>query len=336
MTAPENNINNVRVSIVVPMYNAAKYIIETLESVRSQTYKNWELFVVDDGSSDASADIVNEYFSQHQGMGLLLSHPQKKNRGTSSSRNLGMEHANGELLCFLDADDVWDHNFLDSLIQVFEEYPQVSMAYCPALLWHTHQNRAKDKIQRLGIKANRIVDSFLLFKLFLIGHADTPSPSGIMIRRQALAEAGGWEVMFRDMYDDQVLYSKLLLNGINVYVKDECLYRYRQHDESLCHIAEKEKREPKSRKIYLEWLNQYLLEKGELSEDISVILTEHLWYVQRRIDIDSLSLDGWWSRKFSSLRSLIILFALQKNISTVIKLSFRMVCNQVLHAVRKL
>jgi glycosyltransferase involved in cell wall biosynthesis len=332
-------MENVRVSIIIPMYNASRYISETLESVRNQTYQDWELIIVDDDSSDSSVERVQEFMSRYPGTAKLLFHPHKENRGTSASRNLGLRHAQGELICFLDADDVWNPNFLDFFIQVFNRHPEVSMAYAPALLWHTPGiggGNAKNVAQRLGIKADRIIDARTLFKLFLVGDGDTPAPSGVMIRREVLSAVGGWEEMFRDMYDDQVLYSKLLLRGITVYVTSQWLYRYRQHDKSICTMAAlRESRTYDCRKRYLEWLKQYLAERGQLSEDIRVILAEHLWHIQFQRE-NGLLPSGVWGKRIHRVRSFMALLLKQKNVLFMLKLGWRIVSRELLYMVRAL
>ncbi|MFH1021398.1 MAG: glycosyltransferase family A protein [Pseudomonadota bacterium] len=322
-------MKNTRVSVIIPMYCASPFIKETLESVRSQTYEYWELIIVDDGSPDASAEKAREFVAQFPGMAQLLFHPGKENRGTSASRNLGLEHATGELVCFLDADDVWDSGFLDFFVQMFDRNPEIAMAYGPALLWHGQQDDAVDHVQHLGIKMNSVVDSCDLFKKFLAGEADTPSPSGVLLRRKALLDVGGWEESFPGMYDDQVVYSKLLLAGGGAYVTDRCLYRYRQHPDSLCKVAAKERRNAGSRQNYLEWLRQYLIQAGQLSGDIEILIAEHIWYVQRMKEIEQLSTSGWWDQKMGALGSLLNLLHNQKNFISAIKLGQRIVRQQL-------
>jgi GT2 family glycosyltransferase len=321
------------------MYNAEKHIIETLTGVRDQTYRDWELIIVDDGSDDSSTEKVQEFISRHPGMARLFFHPGKENRGTSASRNLGLKHANGEFICFLDADDVWNPDFLDFFMQVFQDHPEISMAYGPALLWHTGDagpDRPEDAVQNLGIKADRIIDAHTLFKLFLVGDGETPAPTGVMIKHEAISAVGGWEETFHGMYDDQALYSKLLLNGIGVYVTTQCLYRYRQHHESICMTAApKENKTLDHRKAYLEWLKQYLVRTGQLSEDIRIILTEHLWHVQFHRESGSLH-PSVWRERIHRVSSLIALLLKQKNVPFMIKLGSRIVGRQVRYMVRSI
>lgn len=323
-----------RTSIIIPMFNAAPYISETLHSVRNQKNTDWELIIVDDGSTDSSAALVQDFISRSSCAARLLHHPNQGNRGTSASRNLGMKHATGEFLCFLDADDVWEPDFLDYFSGIFARNPEVSMAFGPALLWYMDQNPTVDHVQQLGIETSRIIDSVTLFQMFLVGAADTPSPSGVMFRHSALLKAGGWEESFPGMYDDQVLYSKLLLGEGDVYVTGKCLYRYRQHAESLCKQAEKEKRQAESRLHYLTWLQRYLLEKGAFSADMETLLCEHRWYAQRAIELDRLAAAGWWRQKKAAINSFIELLRQQKDVASASRLGRRILGRQLVEVAR--
>ncbi len=93
------------ISIIVPVYNAEKYILDTIKTVVNQTYKNWELLLIDDCSDDNSVNIIKKYASKDDRIKLLLN---KENSGAAITRNNGIKNANGRYICFLDADDLWD------------------------------------------------------------------------------------------------------------------------------------------------------------------------------------------------------------------------------------
>jgi len=95
------------VSVVVPIYNATRYLAECIESVREQTFSDWELLLVDDGSSDNSAEIARIYARQDRRIRLLY-HPRWENRGVSRTRQLGIESATGRYVALLDADDAFE------------------------------------------------------------------------------------------------------------------------------------------------------------------------------------------------------------------------------------
>ena len=102
------------VSVVMPAYNCEKYIEAAIRSVISQTFTDWECLCVDDGSADESGSILDEY-AQRDSRFLVF---PKKNGGVSAARNLALDNAKGEWICFLDGDDVWDVTFLSEIVKM--------------------------------------------------------------------------------------------------------------------------------------------------------------------------------------------------------------------------
>lgn len=98
------------VSIITPMYNGERYVGQTIESVLKQTYPNWEMIIIDDGSKDSGPAIVNKYVAADARIQLLY----QSNAGSAAARNNGIERAKGQYIALLDADDTWDSNFLES------------------------------------------------------------------------------------------------------------------------------------------------------------------------------------------------------------------------------
>src|SRR5438128_2284668 len=95
------------VSTVMIFLNAERFMQEALDSVFAQTWERWELLLVDDGSTDDSREIAKRSAAEHPAKVRYLEHPGHENRGMSASRNLGIRHARGAFVAFLDADDVW-------------------------------------------------------------------------------------------------------------------------------------------------------------------------------------------------------------------------------------
>lgn len=117
------------ISVVIPLYNKAQSIQKTLDSVLAQTYKDFEIVVVDDGSTDDSARVVEEFmknFPSLQGgdRGRLI---RKPNGGVSSARNAGILAAKGEYIAFLDGDDLWHPEYLETLHQLIVDYPDAAL-----------------------------------------------------------------------------------------------------------------------------------------------------------------------------------------------------------------
>lgn len=118
---------NLKYSVIIPLYNKAPYIRKALESVIAQTFKDFELIVVDDGSSDNSIDIVNEFFERFQISDFRFQILQQKNAGVAAARNRGVKESNGEYIAFLDADDWWEPNFLEEIDKLIAEYPDAGL-----------------------------------------------------------------------------------------------------------------------------------------------------------------------------------------------------------------
>lgn len=98
------------VSIITPMYNGAKYVSQTIESVQAQSYLNWEMIIINDGSKDNGPQIVADYAVNDPRIKLI----NQPNGGSASARNNGLRNAQGRYICFLDSDDTWDSDFLSS------------------------------------------------------------------------------------------------------------------------------------------------------------------------------------------------------------------------------
>lgn len=97
-------MKNPLVSVIIPAYNSEKFIAETIQSVQNQTYKNWEIIIVDDCSSDATTRIVNEFINNDNRIQLFI---QKENSGSGIARNVALAQTKGKYIAFLDADDLW-------------------------------------------------------------------------------------------------------------------------------------------------------------------------------------------------------------------------------------
>src|SRR5215207_10509527 len=135
------------VSCIIIFLNAERFMREAIESVFAQTYDNWELLLVDDGSTDGSTHMALRYAERHSGKVRYLEHLGHQNRGMSASRNLGLSHAKGEYIGFLDADDVWLPHKLQQQVQILNSHPEAGMVYGTWQYWYSWTGRPED-IQR--------------------------------------------------------------------------------------------------------------------------------------------------------------------------------------------
>lgn len=111
-------MNHALVSIITPSYNSAKFIAETIQSVQNQTYQNWEMIIVDDGSSDETESVV---LSIIQNDNRIQFHKLSQNSGPAVARNTGIEKASGAYMTFIDADDIWFSTFIENNIKTIQE-----------------------------------------------------------------------------------------------------------------------------------------------------------------------------------------------------------------------
>ena len=123
------NMNRL-ISVVVPVYNVEDVLHFCIDSILNQTYSDFELLLVDDGSTDKSGDICDQYARKDTRIRVF----HKENGGVSSARNLGIDNANGEYICFIDSDDYVNSEFLDSLIKTKTLYPHCDKVFRQDLL----------------------------------------------------------------------------------------------------------------------------------------------------------------------------------------------------------
>lgn len=141
--------NKELVSIIIPAYNAESYIQETLQSIYDQTYQNFEVIIVDDGSTDLTRGILKKEASERDGMEVISS----PNNGVSVARNIGLSKAKGEYIALLDADDVWDNDNLEQKVRFLNQNREYGWVYSnlkciseSGEFLYNHPNGRDDKI----------------------------------------------------------------------------------------------------------------------------------------------------------------------------------------------
>ena len=115
-------------SVIIPLYNKAPYVKKALETVYAQTYRDYEIIVINDGSTDNSAIIAEDYLNGVEGISYQILSQQ--NAGVSAARNNGVAQAQGEYITFLDADDWWKPTYLERMAQLIEDYPEAGLYAC--------------------------------------------------------------------------------------------------------------------------------------------------------------------------------------------------------------
>lgn len=202
------------ISIVVPVYNAQRFIRETVETVRKQTYSHWELLLIDDCSTDHTPDILSEYKSEH-----IRVIRQEKNRGAAQARNRGLQEARGRYLAFLDADDLWSEFKLERTLSFLKEKSAAfafttyefagedgtgngKVAHVPPMLTY-----------RQALKNTIIFTSTVMFDLQRISREELNMPSV--------------------KSEDTATWWRILKSGTPAFGLDEVLVYYRRTENSL-------------------------------------------------------------------------------------------------------
>lgn len=115
-----------KISVITASYNYGHYIADTIESVINQKYRNWELIIIDDGSSDNSAEIIETY-RQKDNRIQFYTHPGGQNHGLPATMQLALDHCTGDYIAFLESDDIWTENNLTEKAKVIKTYPRVGI-----------------------------------------------------------------------------------------------------------------------------------------------------------------------------------------------------------------
>ena len=203
------------VSVVIPAYNAERFVGEAIESVLAQRYTRFELIVVDDGSSDRTSEVARSY-------GEKVRTLRQENRGVSAARNAGTRAATGELLAFLDADDRWSPAWLERMAGALSSGDADAAACAYRLV-----DAGGLPIGTLRMSPMPTAESLLTFE-----GSVAPLGSNMLIRRDAFDAIGWWDERLPLSQDWELLFRLVASNRVLRYL-DEPLTDYRQHAGSL-------------------------------------------------------------------------------------------------------
>ena len=222
--------------IVIPCYNQERYIGRAIDSVRRQTYTDWELVVVDDGSTDQSAAIVSALAAEDDRIRVI----QQENRGVSRARNRGFQALSKSVryLLFLDADDILHPEMLQTLTAYLALHPQAGAVFCG--LTRIDENDRPLAAPQLFV-AHAFVPTALGFRRLKMGYQGALSfytvmadpvnlPSNTLIRRHVFEQVGGWDETVPQPAEDRDLFMKIALFS-ELHVVPQSLVFYRMHSQ---------------------------------------------------------------------------------------------------------
>nr|WP_297939598.1 glycosyltransferase family 2 protein [uncultured Lachnoclostridium sp.] len=243
--------NELLVSVIIPTYNRADKIHNAIHSVINQTYKNWEIVVVDDCSKDNTAEIIQQFIDQKVNIKYIK---LKKNQGASNARNVGLEQCIGEYIAFLDSDDMWTEEHLQKNISAMEKYG-VKLSYS---FWLERSLNGKDEVvfkegNPLKTKFDRAIkDSYIkivdeetaflespryieyacIYKVYC-NHINT-----LVMSREVYEKVGSFDVSLATSEDDDFSFRALLYFDAVVVMKE--LFIYHQGVDNLYNFSERQ------------------------------------------------------------------------------------------------
>lgn len=268
------------VSVIIIFLNGEKFLREAVESVLAQTYQHWEILLVDDGSRDESSEMARSFADRNPSRIIYLEHDGHQNLGMSAARNLGIRNARGEFIAFLDADDYWLPDRLETHVRILVSYLEVGMLYGTTKYWYSWTGRPEDRerdfVPELRVRENTLFDPPQLLSLLLEGKVEVPCTCSILVRRDALQKIGGFEESFRGMYEDQVFYAKICLST-PVLVTGDCLALYRQHPTSNYSTAVNLGQVHSLHFHFLKWLEAYCFEQNVADTLVLQAIHRQLW-----------------------------------------------------------
>jgi Glycosyl transferase family 2 len=212
--------NTPLVSVIIPAYNAAKFIGDTMNSVFSQTYCNYELILVNDGSQDT--DQLLEVLAP---FGDRIVYLAQQNKGPSAARNGAIAKARGQFIAFLDSDDTWLPEYLAEQIKFINGEPQFDMVYADAWLFGDGALAGRRFMECAPSRGPVTFESLLRYETSII-------TSCTVVRRRSLVEAGLFDERFIRC-EDFDLWIRLAHRGARIGFQEKVLARHRTHAASL-------------------------------------------------------------------------------------------------------
>lgn len=223
------------ISVVIPLYNKEKQIACTLQSVFEQTFQNFEIVIVDDGSTDNSVEEVEKFDDSR----IRLIH--QTNAGVSAARNRGIEEASGELIAFLDADDVWMPEYLATQYGLYQKYPECSVYACNYEFRDSEGKVTPTIIRKLPFEG----EDGILSNYFEVASCSHPPlwTSAVVIKKSAIQAIGGFPIGIKSG-EDLLTWARLAVSGtiaysrksLAMFIRDEGLFN---KDQQL-RVPEKE------------------------------------------------------------------------------------------------
>ena len=298
-------MNTPLVSVTIPFFNAERFLRETVESVLGQTYTNWELLLVDDGSTDGSTALARAFAGEFPDRIRYMEHDGHQNRGVNATRNLGARRSRGSILAFLDSDDIWLPGKLSNHVSELESHPEAGFFYAPTLYWYEWDPEGNpgihDNIPDYAPGGQVYMPPSLMARSYPLGPYGAPCPCSFLVRRDAFEQVGGFDEGFHrgtfQMYEDIAFLAKMQL-AVPIYVSNQCLDRNRCNRYSMTRWPASLRAEEAARRFYFRWLRAYLRAHGPVGAEILRAVRRESWYYALPLPIAGFArrVRGKWRR----------------------------------------
>lgn len=241
----------IKISIIVPIYNAEKYIEKTVKQLLNQTYKNIEIILVNDGSTDKTMYILKKLENNDERIVVC----NKKNEGPSSARNYGIRIATGEYICFCDSDDILDINFLKDMVNILKriEYDFLTVSFSNLI----YKNESLISNVKVGIEEKEMANNQEVKTHYFFGiiNSYTHSPVGKLYKLNKIRENN---IFFKEnmLFGEDLLFNLDYINVCNnAYNISESYYEYIQIDNPN---RLTQRKDINKFDIYYSWRNQLI------------------------------------------------------------------------------
>jgi glycosyltransferase involved in cell wall biosynthesis len=256
------------ISVILCFLNPGCWLDEAVDSVIAQTYPNWELILVDDGSVVSDGDRAKRFALAFPTRVKYTDHANHRNIGLTASRNVGISLAKGSFVAFLDADDYWYPGKLAHQLSLFERFPGIGMICEASRFWYSWNDvRKENPVIEIGVPEGLYFPRELIKVLYPLHTGQPPCPSGIILRSAIFKDAGAFEEAFSgiyQLYEDQAFLAKMYLTQ-TIYISATANNKYRKHQHSMSGAASDANLYAKVRNYYLDWLTDYL-EKQKIED----------------------------------------------------------------------
>ncbi len=233
-------------SIIIPLYNKEKYIEKTILSVLQQSEQDFEVIVVDDGSTDNSANIVRKI--KNSKIRLVC----KENGGVSSARNLGICESRGDNICFLDGDDIWERDFLETISMLIEKFPEAGL-FCAS-----YQVSYKKRVVQPQFRSTMNTEAHLIKDFFEMatGPFWVCNSSNAVVKREIILSMNKWFPENESVYEDFDFWIRIGANNATAHSNRVCSTYNRVTEENARtdHYCKKEIYS----KTFMKTLNDFL------------------------------------------------------------------------------